>query len=250
MIVEGSDDLLVLRDHISVDVSIFPANGRKNAITTAKTLLHWGFTDFVCVTDHDFDQPVAVADIAEVHYPYDRRDLESMLVTLGVLAAVLDHQGSQTKIATLGGSGALVQRIEEQVEPVTRLRAHNAQQNLGLAFDEVDLANKVDRTFLSLAVESYCAALVNASEAPISAKDALRITDAPYENLLGHAGKDTIAVAGVSLRKLAGTLEKAATAEPQLSAQVRSSAGLALAQSDWLRGLLHRLNSLGGSSNQ
>ncbi|TCC35077.1 hypothetical protein [Kribbella sindirgiensis] len=224
-------------------MAIFPANGRVNAVSAARSLLGWGIERFVCVTDRDFEDPEGRGEIAQVLYPYDRRDLESMLVALGVLALVLDHQGSRDKIAAEGGSGMLVQRIEKVVEPITRLRAWNAEDGLALAFDEVDLASKVDQRLLALAVQSYCAALVGVSATSATIPEAVNVAESSDEQVPDPSGKDVITVAGVALRKVAGTLSKAAAAEPQLSAQVRSSAGLALSRSDWMRGLISRLSA-------
>lgn len=235
VVVEGPDDFLVLRPHLP-GADIFPANGKANAIETARTLLSWCIERFVCVTDRDFDDPVLVEDIASVHIPYDGRDLEAMLIDLGVLATVLEHQGSEEKISSCGGCTTLIQQFRACVSPVTELRSRNSAEGWGLAFDQVNLASKIDRD-LNLKVINYCAALVQASSTTASLAEVTACARAAQP--AAHRGKDILLVAGVALRRKAGSLPQAATEEPVLCGQLHSSAGYALSMSDWL-GALHR----------
>jgi len=238
VVVEGPHDCLVLGPHLT-GIDIFPADGKPNAIETARTLLSWQVENFVCVTDRDFDDPKDTADLGSVYYPYGGRDLEAMLIDLGVLGLVLEHQGSETKIATCGGVDALVQEIKCCVRPVTALRAHNARFGWGLCFDGVSLASKVEKD-LTLKVVGYCSALVHVSNAKVSVAEVREVAE-KWDGADQHRGKDVVAVAGVAQRKRAGTLSLAATDETVLTGQLHSSCGLALARSAWLKGLLDHL---------
>lgn len=241
LIVEGTEDYLVLRSHLP-GVEIFPADGKPNVIDAARTLQSWAVERFLCVTDPDFDSAEEIEDISSVHHPYRGRDLEAMLIAMGVLATVLEHQGSARKIAALGGPDALIHELKTCVAPVTALRRKNASEGWGLAFDKVDMAGKIDRDRLRLRSANYCAALLQASTSTISSSAVLAEAE-HAENLADYRGKDVMVAAGVALRKRAGTLPQAATVESILSAQLRSSCGLALSKSEWLAELLQRVDA-------
>jgi hypothetical protein len=240
LIVEGPDDLLTLRDHLP-GVEIFPVDGKANVVEAARALIKSNLDGFLCVTDNDFDHKGDLIDIDQFHYPYDQRDLESMLIRLGVLAQVIEHLGSKEKLAKLGGAEKLVAIIEAEVAPVSNLRKANVNQAWGLAFDQVDLASKVDKETLKLRVSSYCAALVQASSTQLKSIELSRIAAQRFQDELGHRGKDVVAVAGTALRKKAGNQQQAVCVEQVLTAHLRSSCGFALSKSSWLAGLLRRL---------
>src|SRR5690606_2239300 len=96
--------------------------------------------------------------------PYDGRDLEAMLVDLGVLAEVLDSFGSAQKIDALGGVEALVEMCRTAAFPVARLRLASRREGWSVRFDAVDLTRKIDRSTLRLDIRGYCMALVSSSE--------------------------------------------------------------------------------------
>lgn len=239
LIVEGPSDELILRDHVEAAM-IFPADGKVNAIDCARTLKSWDTTRFICITDRDFDDPATLSDLGDSHFPYTSRDLEAMLVGMGVLASVIEYLGSRDKLDRLGGSHALVQRLEKTVLPVAYLRYRSSRENWGLSFDDVDLASKIDRRSLALKIENYCAALVQASatNATIPMLTAA-VVDANIDDT-GARGKDIVTAAVVALRHVAGSLHHA-VGDAVLLAQLHSSSGLALANSVWLKNLKNRL---------
>lgn len=137
----------------------------------------------------------------------------------------------------------MVNRLQSCVAPVTRLRLRNASENWGLAFDEVDLSTKIDQRDLTLKKLAYCSAIQRSSRGNIEfAIISATADDAALDDGLGARGKDVIAAAGVALRRVAGNLQLAATSESVLSAQVHSSSGLALANSEWLANLRAKLS--------
>ena len=91
LIVEGAADRLVLRPHLP-GVEIFPADGRTNAVSASIQLLAWSLPCFACVTDRDFTEDPRVDEIEEVHHPYDEVDCYAMLIELGALTLVIEHQ--------------------------------------------------------------------------------------------------------------------------------------------------------------
>ena len=137
-----------------------------------------GLVGVLGITDRDFDGPEQVEPrLDEIHMHYEDRDLEGMLIHLGVLALVLEHIGSAEKLAAAGGAYELIGRFQETLRPVTRMRLQNARSRWSLAFDGVDLAGKIDRKSLELKLNGYCEALRRCSSDP-----------APLSELLAIAG--------------------------------------------------------------
>ncbi|WP_144662447.1 hypothetical protein [Paenarthrobacter nicotinovorans] len=239
VIVEGPSDVRVLRPHLDA-VAFFPVDGKTNAVNCARSLKEWGFDNFICVTDKDFDDPNEFTDIEICHHPYLLRDLEAMLIEMGVLTHVLEHLGSSDKLKSLGGAAALVSRLEELVRPVTLLRYRNSRENWGLPFDGVDLASKIVKRELTLKINNYCVALVQASGSAATVSALVSAIEEGQTDELGPRGKDVVAGAVVALRQVAGSL-KHGVDEDVLVAQLHSSCGLALSKSAWLAGLREKL---------
>lgn len=240
LIVEGEGDLLTLRPALP-GVEIFPADGKQRVVDAARTLISWKIEKFICITDNDFDDPELLSDLDHVHHPYDGTDLESMLIGLGVLASLLEHVGSLPKLSAIGGASNLVAILIKSVRPLTSLRVANAKNGWGLPFDEVQVADKIDKKTLEMNVASYCSALRNKMDDPIDQSILLQTAQALHANPKIFRGKDVVAAAGVALRKRAGALQQAASDPDYLCAQLHSSSGLALTQSDWYVKLKHRI---------
>jgi hypothetical protein len=240
LVVEGPTDLLVLRWHLP-DVQIFPADGKGNALRAIRQLVAWGFSNVVAVVDRDFDDPTETDDIGVALHPYDTRDLEGMLIQLGVLAMVLDHQASATKLTAFGGSEALVEKLKDLLQPVSVLRSRNTADNLVLCFSKVDVSNQVDSKSLELRLAAYCKALLANSETSADLESLMAFSAGELLDGLGPRGKDVVAAGGVALRKVVGNLAVAATKEAVLTAQLHSSSGLMLAESGWLASLRRKL---------
>lgn len=241
VIVEGPNDAMVLRTHLE-GFDVFPADGKNNALSCCRALMEWDFPRFVSIVDRDFDWREH-EDLEARCFPYMLRDLELMLVSLGVLAAVLDYQGSAAKIQKAGGSSRLVDRLVELVEPVARLRAANAREGWGIAFDSVDLGSKIDQKSLTFKLESYCTSLASASDQRVSRSTLLSAALQPVGDDFGPRGKDVLVAAGVALRRVAGALQQQAVTESVMVGQLHSSCGLELRESDWLQEVLQRANT-------
>lgn len=235
VLVEGPSDVLLLKQHISPNL-IFAADGKCNALRAASALQDWGLRGVRVVVDADFDEA------ASVHYPpgvffYEKRDLEGMLISLGVLGVVLEHQGSAAKIRKAGGATALVEQLLQTAMLVAEIRWASARGSWGLRFDSVDLSSKVDRRTLRLDLNRYAAALVQASDTAASIDDVLGAVSGGNLDGRGPRGRDAVALAGLALRSKVGSLPVAAAGEEVLSGQVRSSAAFMLESSAWLMAL-------------
>lgn len=239
LLVEGPDDKAVLEPHFE-DVSIFSADGKVNVLRAAESLEGWNIARFTAVVDRDFgwEEPISKHIL-----PYERRDLESMLIGLGVLAIVLNHQGSREKLGEIGGSANLVKQLENMAEPVASLRHRNAQEGYGLNFVNVDIASKVKTATLDFEIRSYCTALLAKSQASVPLNRLLEIAGDELPDAHGPRGKDVVSLAGAALRRFAGALPTAAVTESVLTGQLHSSAGLVLSTSEWLISLRQRLKS-------
>lgn len=241
LLVEGPSDLLVLKAHLP-NVHIFPTDGKTSALRAIRQLLQWGMANVIAVIDRDFDNPSDTADIGDALHPYEMRDLEGMLIEMGVLTSVIQYQGNREKIELFGGAESLVAKLVETARPLTALRSHNRKYNLALSFDELNIAHKTDLQTLEFEVLAFCSALMSVSDTEVKLAQLLSFAKTEVTDELGPRGKDVVSLAGVALRSVAGSLPLAATKEEVLNPQVLSSAGFALSASDWLRVLQAKLN--------
>lgn len=235
LIVEGPDDILVLREHVPGEI-IFPADGKRNVLRAMDSLGAWGIVGVRAVVDADFDEPEQGRDDPRILL-YEGRDLEAMLVLLGVLATILDHQGSASKIDSLGGARELCDQLISEAHAIAEIRAANQTQSWGLRFDAVDISSKADRRTLKIDLQRLVAALIQASDTDVSSADVLRVVKGDALDGRGPRGKDVLALAGLALRHRAGSLPVAATVVDVISGQLRSSAGLLVERSAWLTSL-------------
>lgn len=227
-VVEGPDDELLLSYHLPRAV-FFPAGGRSNVISAAEALERWRVKRFVALVDADY-LPTPPAPVR----CYQGRDLEGMLVQLGALEILIDHQGSRQKVANAGGSEALVARLVESASFLSALRAVNARDSLGLPFDSVDLFKKVDPNTLELSKRELCQALLARCSADVTPDELVDAALKVEDDGLGPSGKDVTGLAGVALRKLIGTLPHAVADPKYLLPHLRSGAILLVKESPWL----------------
>ncbi|WP_155949843.1 hypothetical protein [Rhodococcus sp. 114MFTsu3.1] len=223
------------------DVDVFPVDGKSNVIATARTLVQWVVENFWCVTDRDFDDPRHLADLSAVHCHYELTDLEAMLIHYGVLSDLIMHIGSSAKIEKWGGPEKVVNDLVILVEPVSALRESSRLNGWGLPFDDVSLTAKIDKSSLTLNLNSYCRALISKSSAPPTFQTVLEAALKGPSATDVYRGKDVITAISVALRKCVGTLPMAAADPDHVAAQVRGSAGLALSRSKWLEALRENL---------
>ena len=244
VVVEGSSDARLIREGFKRRLQPFPVGTRSVALETIRQLVDWKFASVVCIVDRDFDRVVATheADGLPLH-PYENADIEAMLSLTDALRLMLIEVGSEQKLTSFGGMPAVLKLLHSVVMPVTRLRAANAEMGWGLAFDEVDLADKVDMRTLSLKVESYCAALASKSpnaprkEILVSWANGTRqpsfIPTCPRGSSPYFRGRDFLAIVGVALRSKIGSCERAATRSDHLARVLRAVSGPMLSSSKW-----------------
>jgi hypothetical protein len=228
VLVEGPDDELFLGVHLG-DVVFFPAGGRSNVVSAAVALRSWNVRRFSALVDVDY---LGAPPLPVKHY--EGRDLEGMLVKLGALETLLEHQGSREKLATLGGAQALVQRLVNEASFLSALREVNAREGLGLPFDSVDIFKKVDQATLSIKKRELCQALLSRSSSGYTPDDLMQLASAIEDDGIGPSGKDVAGLAGVALRKVAGSLPHAAADVRFLLPHLRSGSALLVSRSTWL----------------
>lgn len=251
VIVEGPGDALTLKDHLKGISDIFPAAGKSRVLAALEALQSWKFDAFLGIVDADFDDPSTSSHLDEVLVYYDFRDLEGMLINLGVLETVLEHHGSKNKLDSQGGSKELVDRLKAIVTPVSAIRKANATYSWGIPFSDVSIESHIQLKTLSFELEKYCLAACRSTneraEPEAHRIEMEMILDASREDLhdaRGPRGKDVLAVAGVALRRIAGSLGKNEVSEDRMVSLLHGSAGLALDKSSWLKVLRERVSRL------
>jgi hypothetical protein len=213
VVVEGKGDRRFLSRLSALrDADVYIAGTRDRVLTTAHDVVQLSLSRVVCVVDRDFDDVVSQAEVdLAVLIAYDNADLEAMLWTSAALEALLEEVGSEEKLEAFGGTEALRDAVNSVLAPVCRLRRANALEGWGLPFDAVDLASKIDLRTLSLSVQSLCDALwrpdlgVAKSQLYEVAADG-SVPTCPHSGAELIRGKDAVAVTGVALRRLIGSL--------------------------------------------
>lgn len=243
LIVEGPSDSATLR-RLLPGVSIFPASGRNNALGESSQVHDWNFDRWACVVDRDFDDVLTGYSFGIRLHPYDGADLEAMLVSLGVLGDMVEHFGSEAKIAREGGIEEVVELLCGAVAGVANLRRRNATSGWGLPFDAVAIEEKIDRSNLQLNVRGYCTALRAGVADTVSLQELIdTANDDPLDSGTRFGGKDAVAVLAVALRKRIGSLTKEQVSMKVLLPALRASGTWRLGRSEWLSVLEHALDS-------
>ncbi|MFB8386915.1 hypothetical protein ACFC3F_07225 [Microbacterium sp. NPDC055910] len=232
LIVEGPDDLLTLRAHLD-RVTMFAADGKPKALTAVRALKAWGQVGVRAIVDADFDDEPD-AELEGIVHTYEQRDLEAMLVSLGVLAHLLEHLASSTKLSAVGGAEAAAQTVIDSAGPLAGIRHASRVNDWGLRFDAIDPTAKANKVTLTLDVRRYAASLLSASDCAVAVADVVLASAHPPPDGRGSRGKDIAAFAGLSLRAKFASLSHTAVGMELIAAQIRSSGGFALAQSQWL----------------
>jgi 5S rRNA maturation endonuclease (ribonuclease M5) len=253
LIVEGPSDVRILqRAFADQDIVYFPANTRSLALEAAEKLEEWRQLNFACVVDRDFDVEVEEAEkrLHSVH-PYENADMEAMLAVSKAGIDLLLEIGSSDKIDKLGGVQEVIIRLMEILEPVTRLRRANAENQWGLAFDKVDLSGKIDKKSMVLKLRPYCTALHEKSEAspgvaalvqyadgtqPLSQEPVCPRGSRPY-----FRGRDFLVVLGAALCGYCGTKRAQSVTQENLEGSLRLAGAQEIRISDWGRDLLQRI---------
>ncbi|WP_432004664.1 hypothetical protein [Streptomyces parvus] len=207
------------------------------------------------MVDRDFDHGVDEGEWNESSiHAYENADMEAMLAVSKAGVDLLLELGSREKLEQLGGARNVIARLLENLAPITLLRRASVENGWGLAFDQVDLAGKIDRKTMTLKVRPYCAALADktdsAPEVSVLVDYALgaRILDrepicprgsAPY-----FRGRDFLAVLGVALCGFCGSKRSQSVMAENLEAALRLAGAYELRISSWGAELLELLGAV------
>lgn len=255
VIVEGPSDERTLQDTFGGDLVYFAAGTRTTALEQSRTLHKWGQTYFLSVVDRDFDDTVANLESENLPiHAYENADLEAMICVSGTTASMLAEFGSMAKIETQGGITGIVEKLYQLVEPVTRLRRANVENEWGLRFDGVDLRAKVEKKTLEFKLQGYCAALAATSEGspgqgtlfryatgdtPLTKAPTCPRGAAPY-----FRGRDFLAFLSVALCQYCGT-RRPQSVEPEiLEGTLRLSGSRHLKEGAWGQELIQAVSKL------
>jgi hypothetical protein len=249
IVVEGPSDARILRESFVEAHSVFPVGSRNVALEVVAQLVAWTMPRVACVVDRDFDEKVAEAEALGLPvHAYMNADLEAMLCQSAAFRYMIQEVGSEGKLKAFGGIESLVDRIYGVAVPVARLRAGNAAGSWELAFDKVDLAEKVDLRTLTLKTQSYCSALANTSQNSPGVASLMSVaqgvTTADFEPSCPRGsspyfrGRDFLSGAGVALRRNVGSCERAASRAEHLAGIIRAIASGILRDMEWSEDLL------------
>jgi len=243
LLVEGRADKILLEDLLSKEVYIVDAGTRKLVVQYCQALLNWNLDRFMCVFDHDFEEPeeLQLGHLEQRCFPYEGRDLEMMLVSLGALEKVITRYGSPDKVQKLGGARTLANLIVESVRPVARLRQANADNHWGLPFDSVPLLKRLEFTDGRIQLkEGYADALLSHTDSGVRRDQLEQALREPLDSELGPNGKDVAAAAGFILHKL-GSLDAASATTELITKNLHSCGAMPLKLSPWFKELERRL---------
>lgn len=230
-LVEGPSDRRVVSGLMpSFGFDTFPAGNREMALDAAEELEELDVTNVVTVVDRDFDERVASLEARGLALiPYDNADLESMLWSTPALERLLAEIGSESKLSRVGGATGLREAIGHELAPLQRLRRANAIESLGLNFDAVSIARRINLRDLTLDVRSLCDAVASTREevdkgriyeiAHEGEEPACPTTGAPLVR-----GRDALAALGVALRRVAGSCRAQSVTVEILENSLRLSA--------------------------
>ena len=256
IIVEGpSDKRLLERAFPDQDFAYFPAGTRNVALDASKHLAEWNKDYFVCVVDRDFDDAVAEASAAcPTIHAYENADVEAMLSVSRAGVDLLLEMGSVGKIDARGGACAVISHLYEILEPISRLRRANVENNWRLAFDAVDLASKIEKRSMTFRLQPYCMALDRESpnspgaaviESYATGKSALDSEPScPRGSSPYFRGRDFLAILGAALCGFCGTKRAQSVLVESLAETLRLAGAYEIRDSQWGRELLTLLKQV------
>lgn len=232
LVVEGkSDRRVALRVLPAPSPEFYIAGTRQVVLDAATDVVRLQIERVACVVDRDFDDVVSAREgQGEPLAVYDNADLEAMLWYSSTLEEMIDEIGSHEKLVKFGGLAALRARVAEVLRPLTRLRRANAINAWGIDFDGLDLASKVDLRTLSIQSQALCDALWS-DELGVPKRDLYAAADGaeeprccPHSGTELLRGRDALAVAGVALRRLVGSLNHQSSSVDRIEESLRLAA--------------------------
>jgi hypothetical protein len=181
VVVEGPSDAAVLATALGLDIrQFFPAGGRRSLLEISDRLAVTRVGGVVCVVDQDFDTAAEDRLVQWWLVVTDGADLEAMLLSSPALARVLTEWAAPAKLSRFGGDAAVRDWSCAVVVPVSIMRRASAEEGLAIVFDDVDLADVIDRRSLELRLVGFLDRLAHTIEVSRQALEArLASTAAP-----------------------------------------------------------------------
>ena len=102
------------------------------------------------------------------------------------------------------------------------------------ACDACQRSGHTSQQTLQIRVAAFCSALQATTDHNVDLNDLVVAVTKPPTGPHRHNGKDVVALAGVALRRKAGSLQLAPTRVDVLCGTLRSGAALRLSRSPWL----------------
>lgn len=145
IVVEGDTDVRFLRKFVENGISIIIARGRENAHALLERehdplLVAFVDSDFDRIEERDptrGDQRICA---------YDYHDMETMLVSQGVVASVLAEYADSTKVDKFNADiGEVMEALAAALIPLAALRIANERGVFGLKFDGLKMKRLIPR---------------------------------------------------------------------------------------------------------
>ena len=246
VIVEGPTDRLFLARILpEVALEVYVAGSRRDVLEAADDVVHLHIERVACVVDRDFDDEVSLAESRGLPVAtYDNADLEAMLWFSTALDDLVQEVGSNEKLQAFGGVRALRRQTFEVLRPLSRLRRANSIYGWGLDFRNLDLQGKLNLRTLALPEQPLCDALWH-TELGLEKRLLYEATQASSNDLVcpqsGEVlvrGRDALAVVGVALRRIIGSLRSQQAATDRIEETLRLAANERhVASTYWLASL-------------
>lgn len=214
--VSDNDEKLFRRFVEDSEMPIIPAWGKENVLNAVEILeSHDGVQGFLGIVDADFGHVDGSLPTSENIVVTDDHDVEMMIVKTKAFSAVLRELGSRAKVRNFpdrerGIRDALMQKALI----IGHLRHLSVTDDLRLRFEGLRFERFVDRNSIKMNVDKMINNVFALTRNPQLEMEDIRdrllelvkdVTDDPYQICCGH---DFIAIFGIALRKVVGSLAK------------------------------------------
>lgn len=231
LILEGNKDVKLFRRFVKDSkMEIIPAWGKENVLDAIEILeSHGGVQGFMGIVDADFGHVDGSLPTSRNIVVTDDHDVEMMIVKTKAFSAVLRELGADDKIGNFpGGERGVRPALMQEALIVGHLRHLSVTDDLRLCFEKLDFDKIVDRNSLKMDIDTMIKNVFALTKNPpqlerAEIRDRLSelvedATDDPYQICCGH---DFIAIFGIGLRKVLGSLARQKRSPQELGIALR-----------------------------
>ena len=211
------------------EMEIIPAWGKANVLDAVEILeSHGGVQGFMGIVDADFGHVDGSLPTSRNIVVTDDHDVEMMIVKTKAFSAVLRELGSSAKVRNFpGGERGVRPALMQEALIIGHLRHLSVTDELHLRFEGLRFERFVDRDSLKMdmdtMIKNVFALMRNPQLERAEIRDRLsglveNAADDPYQICCGH---DFIAILGIGLRKVLGSLASQKRSPQELGKALR-----------------------------